>query len=90
MLKTVIKIEEAITANPVLGSIAKKIICKAITVTEPITITPTPFDKILEKLQNGEIDILIGTHAILEENVVCIYRFFFVSQILEEATKIRT
>lgn len=26
--------------------------------------------EILEKLQNGEIDILIGTHAILEENVV--------------------
>ena len=26
--------------------------------------------EILEKLQNGEIDVLIGTHAILEENVV--------------------
>lgn len=26
--------------------------------------------EILKKLQNGEIDILIGTHAILEENVV--------------------
>ena len=26
--------------------------------------------EILEKLQNGEIDILIGTHAILEENVI--------------------
>ena len=26
--------------------------------------------EILEKLENGEIDILIGTHAILEENVV--------------------
>lgn len=26
--------------------------------------------EILEKLQNGEIDILIGSHAILEENVV--------------------
>ncbi len=26
--------------------------------------------EILEKLQNGEIDILIGTHALLEENVV--------------------
>lgn len=26
--------------------------------------------EILEKLQNGEIDILIGTHAMLEENVV--------------------
>lgn len=26
--------------------------------------------EILERLQNGEIDILIGTHAILEENVV--------------------
>ena len=27
-------------------------------------------EDILEKLKNGEIDILIGTHAILEENVV--------------------
>ena len=27
-------------------------------------------EEILDKLQNGEIDILIGTHAILEENVV--------------------
>ena len=26
--------------------------------------------EILEKLQNGEIDVLIGTHAILEENVI--------------------
>lgn len=26
--------------------------------------------EILERLQNGEIDILIGTHAILEENVI--------------------
>ena len=26
--------------------------------------------ELLEKLQNGEIDVLIGTHAILEENVV--------------------
>lgn len=26
--------------------------------------------ELLEKLQNGEIDILIGTHAILEENVI--------------------
>ena len=26
--------------------------------------------EILEKLQNGEIDVLIGTHAILEENVL--------------------
>ena len=26
--------------------------------------------EILEKLQNGEVDILIGTHAILEENVI--------------------
>ena len=27
-------------------------------------------EAILERLQNGEIDILIGTHAVLEENVV--------------------
>lgn len=27
-------------------------------------------EKILEKLQSGEIDVLIGTHSILEENVV--------------------
>ena len=27
-------------------------------------------DEILEKLKNGEIDILIGTHALIEENVV--------------------
>lgn len=27
-------------------------------------------EEIIEKLQNGEIDILIGTHALLEENVV--------------------
>ena len=27
-------------------------------------------EEILQRLQNGEIDILIGTHAILEENVV--------------------
>ena len=33
-------------------------------------ITKKKKTEILEKLQNGEIDILIGTHAILEENVV--------------------
>ena len=27
-------------------------------------------EEILERLRNGEIDILIGTHALLEENVV--------------------
>ena len=27
-------------------------------------------DEILEKLKNGDIDILIGTHAIIEENVI--------------------
>ena len=32
-------------------------------------ITKKKKTEILEKLQNGEIDILIGTHAILEENV---------------------
>ena len=26
--------------------------------------------ELLERLQNGEIDILIGTHAMLEENVI--------------------
>ena len=34
------------------------------------SITKKKKTEILEKLQNGEIDILIGTHAILEENVV--------------------
>ena len=34
------------------------------------SITKKKKAEILEKLQNGEIDILIGTHAILEENVV--------------------
>ena len=34
------------------------------------SVTKKKKDEILEKLQNGEIDILIGTHAILEENVV--------------------
>ena len=33
-------------------------------------ITKKKKTEILEKLQNGEIDILIGTHAMLEENVV--------------------
>ena len=33
-------------------------------------ITKKKKEEILSKLQNGEIDILIGTHAILEENVV--------------------
>ena len=33
-------------------------------------ITKKKKTEILEKLQNGEIDVLIGTHAILEENVV--------------------
>ncbi len=33
-------------------------------------ITKKRKNEILEKLANGEIDILIGTHAILEENVV--------------------
>ena len=33
-------------------------------------ITKKKKEAILERLQNGEIDILIGTHAILEENVV--------------------
>ena len=34
------------------------------------SVTKKKKTEILEKLQNGEIDILIGTHAILEENVV--------------------
>ena len=33
-------------------------------------ITKKKKTEILEKLQNGEIDILIGTHAMLEENVI--------------------
>lgn len=33
-------------------------------------ITKKRKEEILEKLQNGEIDILIGTHAMLEENVI--------------------
>ncbi len=33
-------------------------------------ITKKKKDEILEKLKNGEIDIIIGTHALLEENVV--------------------
>ena len=32
-------------------------------------ITKKKKDEILERLKNGEIDVLIGTHAILEENV---------------------
>lgn len=34
------------------------------------SVTKKKKTEILERLQNGEIDILIGTHAILEENVV--------------------
>ena len=34
------------------------------------SVTKKNKEKILERLQNGEIDILIGTHALLEENVV--------------------
>ncbi len=34
------------------------------------SITRKKKNEILEKLKNGEIDILIGTHALLEENVV--------------------
>jgi len=33
-------------------------------------ITKRKKEDILEKLKNGEIDILIGTHAVLEENVI--------------------
>ena len=34
------------------------------------SITKKKKNEILERLQNGEIDVLIGTHAILEENVI--------------------
>ena len=34
------------------------------------SVTKKKKTEILEKLQNGEIDVLIGTHAILEENVI--------------------
>ena len=34
------------------------------------SVTKKKKTEILEKLKNGEIDILIGTHAILEENVI--------------------
>lgn len=34
------------------------------------SVTKKKKEDILERLQNGEIDILIGTHAILEENVI--------------------
>ena len=34
------------------------------------SVTKKNKERILERLQNGEIDILIGTHALLEENVV--------------------
>lgn len=34
------------------------------------SVTKKKKEEILEELQNGKIDILIGTHAILEENVV--------------------
>ena len=34
------------------------------------SVTKKKKEKILEKLKNGEIDVLIGTHALLEENVV--------------------
>ena len=34
------------------------------------SITKKKKAELLEKLQNGEIDVLIGTHAILEENVI--------------------
>ena len=34
------------------------------------SITKKKKTEILDKLQNGEIDILVGTHAILEENVI--------------------
>ena len=34
------------------------------------SVTKKKKTEILEKLQNGEIDIIIGTHAILEENVI--------------------
>ncbi len=34
------------------------------------SVTKKKKEEILNKLQNGEIDILIGTHALLEENVI--------------------
>ena len=34
------------------------------------SVTKKKKEEILQKLENGEIDILIGTHALLEENVV--------------------
>ena len=34
------------------------------------SVTKKKKDEILEKLQSGEIDVLIGTHAILEDNVI--------------------
>lgn len=34
------------------------------------SVTKKKKDDILEKLQSGEIDVLIGTHAILEDNVI--------------------
>ena len=34
------------------------------------SITKKKKEELLEKLKNGEIDILIGTHALLEENVI--------------------
>ena len=34
------------------------------------SVTKKKKEEILEKLKNGEIDVLIGTHALLEENVV--------------------
>lgn len=34
------------------------------------SVTKKKKEEIIEKLQSGEIDVLIGTHAILEENVV--------------------
>ena len=34
------------------------------------SITKKKKEEILEKLKNGEIDVLIGTHAILEDNVI--------------------
>lgn len=34
------------------------------------SLTKKKKEELLQRLQNGEIDVLIGTHAILEENVV--------------------
>ena len=34
------------------------------------SVTKKKKEEVLEKLKNGEIDVLIGTHALLEENVV--------------------